>query len=172
MIIVYIVLGLIVILLLGATLMPSNFNIEKTIVINRDARHVMQFVGDLNNYSKWNPWQQMDPGSVKNITGEPFTPGHKYEWQGKKVGVGNLTVNSIDDKHIHLDIQFLKPFKSSAKDNWLFEPWGDGSQTKVTWQNNGGLPWPMGRLMGPVINKNLNHQFEKGLQNLKTSCEA
>ena len=81
-------------------------------------------------------------------------------------------MKSIDDKHIHLDLQFLKPYKASANDNWLFEPFGAGEQTKVTWQNNGQLPWPVGRLMGPFLNKSLNHQFEKGLVNLKSICEA
>jgi hypothetical protein len=86
--------------------------------------------------------------------------------------VGSLTINSIDNKHIHFDLEFLKPWKSRAKDNWLFEAWGDGSETKVTWQNSGNLPYPMARIMGPMINKNLNKQFEEGLGNLKKMCEG
>jgi hypothetical protein len=46
---------------------------------------------------------------------------------------------AVDDKHIHLAVEFLKPWKSKAKDNWLFEHWGD-SETKVTWQNSGIFP--------------------------------
>jgi len=83
----------------------------------------------------------------------------------------DITISSMDDRHIHLALEFLKPWKSKAKDNWLFEPWGDG-ETKVTWQNSGNLPWPMARLMGTIINKNLNHQFEVGLSNLKKLCEG
>jgi hypothetical protein len=86
------------------------------------------------------------------------------------VGEGSLTINSVDKKHIHFDLEFLKPWKSHAKDNWLFEEWQNG-ETKVTWQNSGELPWPMARIMGPLINKNLNHQFEKGLSNLKKMVE-
>lgn len=78
----------------------------------------------------------------------------------------------MDDRHIHFDLEFFKPFKSKAKDNWLFEPWGDGNETKVTWQNSGQLPWPIASLMGPMITKNLNHQFEQGLNNLKKMCEG
>ena len=131
----------------------------------------MSRVSDFNEYSKWNPWQQMEPAASKTITGTPGTPGHKYTWQGKKIGIGNLTLSSLDDKHIHLNLEFLKPWKAKAKDNWLFEHWGD-NETKVTWQNSGNLPWPMARLMGPIINKNLKHQFETGLNNLKKLCEG
>jgi len=91
---------------------------------------------------------------------------------GKKGDVGSLTLENKDDKHIHFLLEFFKPWKSKAKDNWHFEPWGDGSETKVTWQNSGDLPWPMARLMGPMINKNLNHQFETGLSNLKKLVEG
>jgi hypothetical protein len=171
MIFVYILLGIIAVLLVAASLLPKSYNVEKHIIIGRPVDFVMQRVGDLNYYSQWNPWQQSDPSAKSTITGTPGQPGHKYAWEGKKVGVGSLTMRSIDAKHIHFDLQFIKPMNSKANDNWLFESWGDGSETKVTWQNSGELPFPMGRLMGPLINKQLNKQFEQGLVSLKGLCE-
>ena len=171
MIFVYLFLALVVGILLISSFMPSRYNVEKTIIIIRPLAEVMDMVGDLNHYAKWNPWQQADPAAKKTITGDPKTIGHKYSWEGKKIGIGHLTVVGIDHKHIHFDLEFLKPWKSHAKDNWLFEDWGT-AETKVTWQNSGDLPWPMARLMGPIINKNLNHQFELGLKNLKKMCEG
>ena len=172
MIVVYILLGLILALLLGAALMPKTFHIEKSIIVKKPAAETMGYIGNLNHYSKWNPWQQMDATSKNTITGSPMSPGHKYHWEGKKIGIGELRLLSADDKHIHFDLEFFKPWKSKAKDNWLFEPWGDGNETKITWQNSGELPWPMARLMGPMISKNLNHQFEQGLNNLKKMVEG
>ncbi len=172
MIVLYIVLGLIAFLLIAATLLPKSYNVEKNIVIKRPADFVMQRIGDLNYYSQWNPWQQSDPTAKSTITGTAGQPGHKYAWEGKKVGVGSLTLLSTDAKHIHFDLQFIKPMNSKASDNWLFEPWGDGSETKVTWQNSGELPFPMGRLMGPMITSQLNKQFEQGLGSLKKLCEG
>jgi hypothetical protein len=171
MIFVYIFIGLIVLLLVIAAMMPKTFNIEKTIFIARPVPEVMDRIGDLNYYSKWNPWQQSDPSTKNTITGTPKTPGHKYSWVGKKVGTGSLTLLNMDSKHIHFELAFVKPWKSQARDNWLFEPWGN-NETKVTWQNSGQLPWPMASLMGPMITKNLNHQFEQGLNNLKKMCEG
>ena len=170
MIIVYIFGGLILLLLILAAFMPKGFNIEKNIVINRPTPAVIDRIADLNYYSKWNPWQQSDPSATHTVTGSPKQPGHKYSWTGKKVGMGSLTLLNHDDRHVHFLLEFFKPWKSQAKDNWHFEPWGDG-ETKVTWQNSGELPWPIARLMGPMINKNLDHQFVKGLNNLKAMCE-
>jgi len=171
MIFVYLFLALVVGILLISSFMPNRYNVEKTIIINCPLPEVMDKVGDLNHYVNWNPWQQADPNATKTITGNPKTIGHRYSWEGKKIGLGSLTIVGIDHKHIHFNLEFLKPWKSKAKDNWLFEDWGT-AETKVTWQNSGDLPWPMARLMGPVINKNLNHQFEKGLKNLKKLCEG
>jgi len=171
MIFVYIFLGLIVLLFIIAALMPRSYNIEKSIIINKPVREVMDVVGNLNIYSEWNPWQQTEPASQKTITGTPGTPGHKYAWEGRKIGVGSLTLRERDEQHIHFDLEFLKPWKSQASDNWLFEQWGN-AETKVTWQNSGQLPWPTARLMGPILSKNLNHQFGIGLENLKKKCES
>ncbi len=171
MIFVYIFVSLVVLLLLIAFLMPSAYSVEKNTIIKKPVAEVMNRIGNLNDYALWNPWAQMDPTATKTITGTPGQPGHKYEWLGKKIGMGNLTLLSIDEKHINFDLQFIKPWKTLAKDNWLFENWGN-DETKVTWQNSGPLPWPMARLMGPLISKNLNHQFVKGLENLKKLCEG
>lgn len=171
MIVFYIIAAVLAGLLLSAVWMPKTFNIEKTIVINQSLPLVMDHIADLNHYSMWNPWQQTDPSTQMKITGTPKTIGHRYEWTGKKVGTGSLTLIDIDEKHIHFDLQFLKPWKSSAKDNWLLEPWGDNG-TKITWQNSGGLPWPVARLVGPMLTRSLNKQFETGLKNLKALCEG
>jgi hypothetical protein len=172
MIFIYILIGLIVLALAAALLLPKNYNVEKSTIIKRNITEVMEKVGDLNFYSQWNPWQLSDPTAKSTIPGTPKTEGHKYAWEGKKVGIGSLTLIGMDSKHIHFEIEFIKPWSSKAKDNWLFESWADGNETKVTWQNSGVLPFPVARLMGPMINKQLNQQFVTGLSNLKKMCEG
>jgi hypothetical protein len=170
MIFVYIFIGLVATLLIIAALMPKTFNVEKTAVIKKPVVTVMDRVKNLHYYSKWNPWQQSDPSATHEITGTPGVQGHKYAWKGKKVGEGSLTLKAQDLSHLHFILEFIKPWKSKANDNWMFEPWGD-MDTKVHWQNSGQLPWPIARLMGPMLQKSLDKQFEKGLENLKKMCE-
>lgn len=165
------IVALVLLALVLAALLPGKYNVEKSVIIHKPKDAVMDKVADLHNYAKWNPWQQSEPNSKSEITGTPKMPGHKYYWNGKKIGEGSLTLRNIDQKHVHFNLEFLKPWKSVANDNWLFEEWGNG-ETKVTWQNNGALPWPMARLMGPILSKTLNKQFDTGLNNLKNLCEA
>jgi len=170
MIILYFIIGLLAALLVIALISPGSFLVEKTTVINRPVSEVYTKVANLNYYKQWNPWQQSDPTAKGTITGTPDTIGHQYSWEGKKVGVGSLTLaNRTVNQNVHFKLQFLKPWKSQADDSWTFTPENGG--TKVTWRNSGELPFPVARLMGPVIKKNLNQQFETGLSNLKKMCE-
>lgn len=173
LILVYIlvILGsLIVIALVAATLMPASYAVTAETTINASPRKVQDHIADLNHYRDWNPWQKMDPGSSQKIEGTPHTIGHKYSWDGKKVGSGYLMLTSITPgNEVKFKLEFFKPFKSVASDEWKFE--GDEKSTKVTWSNNGPLAWPMARLMGPMITKQLNQQFAEGLKNLKALCE-
>ena len=171
MIVIYFILGLLVALLVIALVSPSNYLVEKSTVINRPANDVYMKVADLNNYRKWNPWQQSDPTAEATITGAPDSIGHKYAWVGKKVGVGSLTLaNRNTNQSVHFRIEFIKPFNAKADDSWTFTT--ENGQTKVNWRNSGDLPFPIARLMGPVLKKNLNQQFEAGLVNLKKLCEG
>ena len=166
----YILGGIIVFVLFIALILPSKYAVEKTIEINAPADKCYDMVADLNNYRDWNPWSKMEPDAKKTVTGTPKTPGHSYEWVGKKIGHGMLTVKSVEpNRSAVIGLEFFKPFKSKADDTWSFSE--SGGKTKVTWNNAGGLPYPMARLMGPMIMKNLNKQFEEGLNNIKQAVE-
>jgi len=171
MIALYIIGGLVALVLILGAVMPGKYNIQKEIVINKPPAETFQKVADFNNYRAWNPWQKSEPGAKYKISGTPSSVGHKYDWEGKKIGSGSLTVKSLNpNKNIELNLAFIKPWKTEAEDNWIFEDLKNGS-TKVIWHNKGELPYPVARLMGPIISKNLNHQFVQGLNSLKEMCE-
>jgi hypothetical protein len=160
----------IVLLLIIALFLPDGYFIEKSAIIKRPCAFVMDKVADFHNHIQWNPWHKKGPNSETTITGLAKRPGHKYSWKGTKLGTGSLTLRDIDEKHIHFDFELIKPLKTIARDNWLFEEWGN-DETKVTWQNFGMLPYPIGRLMGYTLHKTLKREFAQGLKNLKSFCE-
>ncbi len=171
MIALYIILGIIILAAILSAVMPAKYVVEKSVVINKAPSEVYSKIADFNYYREWNPWQKSEPTAKYKIIGTPNTVGHNYEWEGKKIGTGSLTVKTLNPYNsIELDLVFLKPWKSKADDNWKFEDLKNGS-TKVTWHNTGPLPYGFARLMGPVITKNLSHQFEQGLNSLKEMCE-
>lgn len=171
MIILYIIIGLIALIVLLIFILPGKYLVKKSIVVNSDISKCYSMAADLNNYRDWNPWSKMEPDAKKTISGIPKTVGHRYDWEGKKIGIGSLTVKRVDEnKAVDLKLEFVKPFQSLADDNWTFEQLPN-NQVKIEWSNSGYLPAGMARLMGPMITKNLNKQFEQGLNSIKELCE-
>ena len=162
--------ALVALVFLIPALMPSKYVIEKSIRVDAAPEKCFDKIVNLNNYAAWNPWSQMEPDAVKKIEGTPGTPGHYYAWQGHKTGAGVLTVKKVDpSKSAELELEFFRPWKAVGLDSWTFEY--VAGQTKITWKNIGPLQYPVVRLMGPMIKKNLEKQFEAGLENLKKLCE-
>jgi len=171
MIALYIILGVIALFFIIPLLLPGSYDVKKTTVINCPPEKVFDHVADLNHYHAWNPWARTEPAAAHKVEGAPKQPGHKYSWEGKKIGVGSLTLGkATPGKSVDFDLRFIKPFKSQADDLWSFEAKDGG--TLVTWHNKGPLSYPMARMMGPMIKGQLNKQFEEGLRNLKQLCET
>jgi len=166
MMILYMVIGLMILLLVITLFLPNTYHILRSEVIKAPLARVREKVGDLNQFKNWNPLLKIEPRARFAISGEPMKPGHRMNWNGTRIGAGRLTIRSADDQHIHFELEILRPWKSSASDNWYFEHWGE-NDTKVTWEISGRLPYPLARLLGPRIKRRMNRSFREGLQNLK-----
>lgn len=171
MIVFYCLIALVVILLLIALLLPNSYTITKSIEVNASQEICYDKIANLNHYKDWNPFAKMEPNAPSIISGPPHTIGHQYTWDGKKIGTGGLTIIKLaPNSSIELELEFLKPFKSKAIDTWKFDELNN-NKTNITWSNSGELKYPVARLMGPMIRKNLDQQFTKGLENIKFLCE-
>ncbi len=167
MIFIYILIALIILILLVALILPKTYKINKSIIINNSAINCFNIIADLNQYHSWNPFYKLEPTATTQIDGTPKTIGHQYTWDGKKIGVGALTIIAVtENKMVEFELEFLKPFASKAYDKWTLEQLPD-NQIKINWHNTGVLAFPIARLMGPFITKNLNSQFDQGLTNIK-----
>jgi uncharacterized protein YndB with AHSA1/START domain len=172
MIFIYAFFGIIALTLLIAWFMPNRYDVHQSMVIKAPVSKVFEQVTDLHHFHEWNPWQRMDPNPKAEVKGQPKTVGHSYSWEGKKIGVGSLTIRAVQqDKSVDFDLEFIKPWKSKADDGWVFEAIPEG-YCRATWKNSGELPFPVARLMGPMIKKQLNQQFVQGLNNLREACEV
>src|SRR5579862_2577057 len=164
-------LGIIlVIAAVGIYFMPNHYQISNSIEINKPVDVVYAQLSDFNKWNNWSPWHEKEPTAKTTFEGTPGAKGHRMSWEGKQLGEGSLTLSWAKmNTTIHSDLDFIKPFKSQAKDQWDLEAVGD--KTKVTWTNSGGLSFPIGRLFGISVNKMMNAEQQHGLDNLKQYCE-
>jgi len=144
--------------------MPK-FHVTKSKLINAPVSKVYDIVSDLSSWTAWSPWLIMDPDSKVNVS----DAGKFYEWDGPRVGSGNLrVVNEDKNKRVDFDLKFLKPWKSQAK-TWMEVRPKDGG-TEITWLMDSSLPFFM-FFMKKMMVAFIGMDYERGLKMLKDYAE-
>ena len=170
---ILIITGIIILVfLLVAAFLPGKKYFERSIVINSEPEKVYSLITDFRNYKKWNPWSHREPGARGEMSGQPGHTGHRWEWEGRIIGTGSLTIREYEPaKYVKSDLIFLAPRRMTSEDIWQFEAL-DKNKTKVKWANYSELAYPMERYYGLFLDKMLGPDFEQGLTNLKNLSES
>ena len=154
--------------------MTEYTTVERTAVLDAAPGEILPHLADFHRWREWSPWEQIDPDLNRTYSGPDSGVGAHYEWSGnKKAGSGHMTIESVDDALVKVDLVFTKPFKSASKAVFVLTPQpGDPHQTKVIWQ----ILTPktkMMRIVGLLMNleKAVGPDLERGLAQLKVQVE-
>lgn len=151
--------------------LPSDFHIEKSVIIDKPVDIVFQTATDMDQRAKWDPWIEMDPNAEMKVTMKPDIIGSGYSWNGKIIGKGKITIKKfVPNELIKSEIEFISPRSSISHIIWHFMDIKKG--TKVTWAFEGELSYPIEKWMGFIIERKISTPFEKGLNNFKTLVES
>jgi hypothetical protein len=163
-------LVLLVLLVVAAAvgfLLPHDYRVEESVVINAKPSRVHDLVGDLKRWDEWTPWKEMDPTVQVTFGTATKGVGASQTWTGKD-GAGSLTFTASDeDKGIEYEMKFDEmPAKGAIR----YERMGDG--TKVTWSMSGDMEMPVvGGYFALLMPRMVGGSFEKGLSKLKSEVE-
>lgn len=139
-------------------------HVKKSIVIDAPMNKVHATLSDFNSWTAWSPWLIMEPEAKVTVRED----NKFYEWSGKRVGAGNMTITGEDASTIHIDLLFLKPFKSRAKVR--FELKEVNNQTEVDWIMETSLPFFM-FWMKKSMTVYIGMDFDRGLRLVKEFIE-
>jgi len=173
MLALYIIGGLILLILLIAAFVGRKWEYEKSILINAPIEKVWRNTNSLHAINQWNPWLDRDPNIHQEYSGTDGAPGASYSWDSpvKNVGAGNQTITGVrENTEMTSRINFIRPF-AGIGDAWIRLEHERGT-TRAIWGIASSTPYPMNimKVFG-VIEKNLNRDFTKGLNQLKTLSE-
>lgn len=172
-ILLYIILGLIVLVAILALVAPKDYNVSRSIEIERPKEEVFEYLKYLKKQQEWSPWAKRDPDMISKFTGVDGEVGAVNYWKGNKaVGEGEQEITQIvEGKRIEGELRFLKPFKSTS-DSYLEVYEAGQDKTKVIWGFKGKNKFPMSIMMLFMnMDKAVGKDFEEGLQSLKTIME-
>lgn len=172
--ITYIFIGIaavFILMLIIAATKPNTVRYERSAIIAAPPARILPHIADFHKWKPWSPWEKMDPSMKRDYSGAASGRGAKYRWTSAgKAGEGSMEILEATDRGVHVDLQFVKPFKNAC-DTWFkFEP--EGSNTRVVWTMTGPNLF-IGKVMGLFINmdKMIGKDFESGLAGLKATVE-
>lgn len=176
---ILIALGVVIVLVIAgviavAMLSPTDFKVERSVVINKPKAEVFAYAKMLKNQNDWGPWFKKDPAMKQEFIGTDGTVGFTSKWDSPKddVGAGEQEIKKIvENERIDTELRFLKPFESKADAYFLTDAAGE-NQTKVTWGFTGSMPRPMNLMLAVMdMDKEVGKDFDEGLNSLKTIVE-
>jgi uncharacterized protein YndB with AHSA1/START domain len=165
--------GIVAGLCIIVAMQPNEYSIERSTVIAAPPDAIFPHVNDLEQWSDWSPWKELDPDAKMVISTPSAGTGANFAWSGNdKVGEGTLTIlESQPPERIEVEQVFARPMVGSARMIFSFTPEADGTQ--VTWRmqgENGFLGKAMCLFMS--MEKMIGPDFERGLASIKRVVEA
>lgn len=147
--------------------MPA-FHVQRSRRIQAPVEKIKQALIDFRQWSAWSPWLITEPEASLTYSPTQGEVGSKYSWEGNLVGVGDMLLSVIKDDQLDMQLQFIKPFKSTARIVFNLVPQGDA--TEITWNMHGKLPFFM-FFMVEKMKSWIGMDYERGLTMLKDYIE-
>jgi hypothetical protein len=165
--------SVVVVIILGLALtQPPTFKLEREITISAQPATVYANLDDFKRWELWSPWEKLEPGMKKTYSGPATGVGSIYEWEGKEVGSGRMTItDSKPSQQLTIKLEFIKPFE--ATNTTVFEVAPRSSDTQVRWIMTGENNF-FGKVMGVFADMDsmVGKDFEAGLAQLKRVSES
>ena len=162
----------IVVFCIVVAVQPAEYRVVRTATIAAPAAVVFSQVNDFHRWDAWSPWAKLDPNMKTTHSGAPAGKGAVYSWTGNRdVGEGRMTIlESQPSERVRIQLDFIKPFESSAENRFDFK--GDGNQTAVTWTMAGKNNFVSKAFcLFMNMDKMVGGDFERGLAQMKTVAE-
>jgi len=162
----------VVIVLILALMQPDTFKLEREVAISAPPATIFANLDDFKRWELWSPWEKLEPGMKKSYSGPATGVGSTYEWEGKEVGSGRMTItDSKPSEELTIKLEFMKPFEATNKTVFALAP--RGSDTQVRWIMTGENNM-FGKVMGVFADMDsmVGKDFENGLAALKRVSES
>ena len=148
--------------------MPA-YHVTRSILVKAPMKQVQDSLCDYRQWPKWSPWLIIEPEAQLNFNHKQGTIGAAYDWKGELTGEGSMTLANISKNKLEMDLNFITPFKSTAKVSFNLQEAVDG--TKITWNMDSKLPFFL-FWMVKNIKAYIGMDYERGLRMLQDYLET
>jgi hypothetical protein len=160
--------------LVAAFAINPNFEVERSVVIEKPNGEVFEYVKHLKNQDNYSVWGALDPNMDQEFRGVDGTVGFVSAWQGNEdVGIGEQEIIGMTEgERIDYELRFIEPFESTSYAFMTTEAVSDSS-SRVSWGMSGSFPRPMNiMLLFFDLEEAIGEDYQTGLNNLKEILES
>jgi hypothetical protein len=167
---------LILLIFIVALFVKKEYEVEKSIIINKPKVEVFDYIKSLKNQNNYSKWSLMDPNMKKTYRGTDGQVGFVYAWESKNenLGVGEQEIKKIKEGElVEFELRFIKPFEATEKayiSTIAID--SNSNQTRTVWGFKGHMNYPMNiMLLFMNFEKMIGDDLQAGLENLKRVME-
>jgi effector-binding domain-containing protein len=159
-------------------LLPSNVNVERSVLINRPASTVFVLLNSFRTFRAWSPLAVRDPDAEYVFSGPSAGVGARMDWQGDPRQVGNgwqEIIESAPFERISMQLDFenqgraVSYFNIDDRQTAALLTWGFEANLVEGQGFFGGL---LARYFGLFFDQWIGTDYEQGLANLKAYAES
>ena len=158
--------------LVAAAFQPSRFQVRRSATIAASPDRIYPLISDFRQWSRWSPYERLDPAMQRRFSGADRGVGAVYEWAGNsEAGQGRMAIISAPaPSALAIQLDFIQPIEAHNVASFTLEPRGES--TEVTWSMDGPTPY-VGKIFHLFVDMDrlVGKDFETGLANLKTVAE-
>jgi len=161
---------LVLLLVVVAFLLPRQYRVERSVVINAKPDAVLAQVAVLPAWKGWSAWHQRDPQMKLAYSPQTTGVGAWSSWESKKEGNGKMTITELTATKVTYHLEFPDVGMQSTGS---MEVVPESGGVRLVWADTGDLGMnPMNRWFGLFLDKFIGTDFQTGLANLKKLLET
>jgi uncharacterized protein YndB with AHSA1/START domain len=163
--------GLVVLLLVIGFFLPSEFRVERSVLINAPAERVYPLVATPREWTRWSVWNERDPNMQIEYSGPESGAGAAWSWKSETEGNGEMEFTEATPPQRVVYVLRFPDMGMQSTGLMTVTPAEGGVQ--VTWTNEGDMGGnPLNRWFGMFMDSLVGPDFEAGLNKLKRVAEA
>src|SRR5205809_553637 len=88
-------------------MLPSKFNVSRSIAIKAPAGKVWALMADPREWKRWTVWNRRDPAMKITYSGPPAGTGATWAWESKTEGTGHMEFTAAEpNKRLEYRLSF------------------------------------------------------------------
>ncbi len=169
--------GLLLLLIVVIATRPGHLHVERSLPMAAEPEVVHRLLNDFRAWPSWSPWEKLDPGMAREMSGAQQGVGAQYAWTGNdQVGSGSMEIIESTPQQIKIRLEFKEPFAATNITTFALAPVpasGGAPGTRVTWAMDGESNFAA-KAMGLFMDMDsmIGKDFEAGLANLGALAEG